>query len=134
MTPKFTLRVTIVVPEAMIAQANALALVLGRGPADVNTFKQANFQDTPGNRYAVASTVAREIFVTAAGSPLVAPDFAPDVDLALAGQAQAMLTIYDPVENPATASPTHILTIIHEDSQLALQLAGVTPIPIEGGA
>jgi hypothetical protein len=121
---------TIIVPEAHIAKGNALALVLGENPADINTFGPARWQDADGNRYSACNTVAKPVFVYAAASPLVAPDFAPDADLALASQGQALVTIYDP-ENPVTASADIILAVLDMTPQAAFAAAGVTPIPDE---
>jgi hypothetical protein len=124
---------TIIVPEAHIDAGNALALVLGENPADDQTFGPARWQDADGNRYSACNTVAKPIFVYAAATPLVAPEFAPDADLALASQGQAIVTIYDP-ENPVTASPDRILAILDMTPQAAFAAAGVTLIDEDDGA
>jgi len=124
---------TIIVPESHIAAGNALALVLGENPADINTFGPARWQDADGNRYSACNTVAKPIFVYAASTPLVAPEFAPDADLALASQGQALVTIYDP-EAPVQASPDIILAILDMTPQQAFAAAGVTLIPTEEDA
>ena len=126
---EYVLRVTIFVPEAMIADANQLALCLGQSAADVNTFGSTWYRDAGGNRYAVASTLAKAGFPDAAASPLSAPDFAPDADLSAAGRAQAALVIYSP-QSPIQADPSHILAIIHDDAQAAISLAGVSIVPV----
>jgi hypothetical protein len=122
--------IAIIVPEAHIAKGNALALVLGENPADIATFGPARYEDADGNRYSACNTVAKPVFVYAAASPLVAPEFAPDANLELASQGQALVTIYDP-ENPVTASPDIILAILDMTPHQAFAAAGVTPIPTE---
>ena len=47
----YTTRATIVCPEAMIADANQLGLVLGERATDDETFGAARYQDAGGNRY-----------------------------------------------------------------------------------
>lgn len=126
---KYVDRWTIFVPEAMIADANQLALCLGFTPDDAQTFGAASWQDAGGNLYAVASTLAPETFVTSATSQLAAPEFAPDVDLTAAGRAQAALVIYDP-QSPVQADPAYILAIIHDNAQSAISLAGVSSVQV----
>ena len=74
MTTEYTQIATIAVPEALIPDANHLALALGESSADDQTFNAANYQDAGGNLYAVCSTVAKPIFVQLASQPLQAPD------------------------------------------------------------
>lgn len=126
------MRVTICVPAAMIADANQLALCLGQSAADDQTFGAATWEDAAGNLYAVASTLARGTFATAAASPLSAPAFAPSVDLDAAGRAQAALVIYDPAA-PVQAAPSRILAVIRDNAAEALALAGVSAVN-DGGA
>ena len=119
-------RWTIFVPEAMIADANQLALCIGQTAADVNTFKAATYDDASGNLYAVTSTVAQATFATSASSPLSAPVYAPDADITSAGRAQAALVIYDP-QSPVQADPSRILAIRGDNAQASLAIAGVSP-------
>jgi len=119
MKTEYTHSVTIAVPEAHISDANQLALVLGESSADDQTFGPARYQDASGNLYAIASTVAKPVFVVLASQPLVAPDHAPAVDLEAAKRAQALLVIEDRINGgaPVTVSPDHIAVII--DHRLA---------------
>ena len=55
----WTHTLTVVVPEALMAQANQLALAIGTSEDDVNTFRSADWTDGTSN-YAVAHTVAVE--------------------------------------------------------------------------
>ena len=100
MTTAYTQRVTTAVPELLTPKANQIALCLGESSADDQTFTTASCQDASGNLYAVASTVAKPIFAEIAGQPLQAPDHAPDMDLAAATRAQALLRINDGIASP----------------------------------
>ena len=107
MTTLYQQRATIATPLAHIPDANQLALCLGESSADDQTFGAATYQDAEGNLYAVCSTVAKPIFAQLAGQPLQAPAHAPDMDLAAATRAQALLQI-----NGGTASPDVIAVIL----------------------
>lgn len=129
MTTQYQHRVTIAVPEAHMSDGNQLALALGESAADDQTFKTANWQDAEGNVYAVCSTVAKPVFSEMAGQPLVAPDHAPDADLAAATRAQALLAI-----NAGPAAPDRIAVILGdrlESAQDHLAALGLTPVPVE---
>ncbi|GAA6201050.1 hypothetical protein [Aquicoccus sp. SU-CL01552] len=127
----YTSRVTIICPEAMVADANQLALVLGESAGDDRTFRAAGYEDAGGNRYAVASSLVKPVFFTAAGSPLTAPDHAPEADLAAASRAQSAVAILDPAA-PVQAAPGRVLAIPGDDAAAALSLAGVTAVEVEG--
>lgn len=129
---QFPLRVTIVCPEALIPDANQLAMVYGYGPADAQTFGAATWQDTAGNLYAVASTVARDTFPATASAAPVRPAWDADsmIDMAAAKAAWGALVVYDP-EAPVQADPARILAVIHDDAHEALALAGVERVPME---
>lgn len=122
---RYVMRVTIFAPQAMIADANQLALCLGQSAEDDKTFGGGHWEDAIGNLYSVASTLVTDAFVTGAASQLVAPDFAPDVDLTAAGRAQAALVIYDP-DVPVQAGPDRILAIINDSGSAAISIAGVS--------
>ena len=127
MMTKYQQRATIAVPEPLIAEANQLALCLGESSADDQTFTAASYQDADGNLYAVCSTVAKPIFAQIAGQPLQAPDHAPDMDLAAATHAQALLQI-----NGGIATPDVIAVILgdrKESAQDHIAALGLTPIP-----
>ena len=127
MTTQYIKRATIAAPAAHIPDANQLALCLGESSADDQTFTSASYQDAGGNLYSVASTVANLIFAELAGQPLQAPDHAPDMDLAAATRAQALLQI-----NGGIASPDVIAVILgdrKESAQDHIAALGLTPIP-----
>ena len=127
MTTAYVQRATIATPAAHIPDANQLALLLGESSADDQTFSKASYQDAQGNLYAVCSTVAKPIFAQIAGQPLQAPDHAPDMDLAAATRAQALLQI-----NGGIATPDVIAVILGdrlESAQDHIKALGLTPIP-----
>lgn len=111
------IRVTIACPEALIGDANQLALCLGYGPEDGQTYGAALWQDDAGNRYALASAVVGDGFVALATGPLPAPRWGADP--AAGARAQAALTPGLP------AAPDRIATIIGDDPQVAVQALGV---------
>ena len=126
MTTKYSERATISTPFTHIPDANQLALALGESAADDQTFSTASYQDADGNLYAVCSTVAKPIFAQMAGQPLQAPDHAPDMDLAAATRAQALLQI-----NDGTASPDVIAVILGdrlESAQDHIKALGLTRV------
>lgn len=133
---EYTARVTIIVPAAHIPAANALALVLGESASDDQTFREASWQDATENLYSVASAVVTNNFINRAGNDLEAPAYAPDADLTLAGQAQAILEIWPPADEedpaPPVPSPDTITAIIHSDASAALAMAGLSRVPVEG--
>ena len=114
MATEYEQRATIAAPEALIADANQLALRLGESSADDKTFSTATWQDAAGNLYAVASTVAKPIFAEMAGQPLQAPDHAPNMDVSAASRAQAVLQI-----NGGIAAPDVIAVILGGSTETA---------------
>lgn len=125
---QYTLRATIAAPAAMLEDANALALCLGESPSDINTFARATHTDADGNEYAVASTVAKPVFIEMAAIPLVAPPYYQGVDLDAAGRAQAVLAIGE------QASPDVMACILGdrlESAQDHIEALGLTRIVID---
>jgi hypothetical protein len=126
MTTEYQQLATIAAPAAHIPDANQLALALGESSADDRTFTTATWQDADGNLYAVCSTVAKPIFAQIAGQPLQAPDHAPDMDLAAATRAQALLQI-----NGGIATPDVIAVILGdrlESAQDHIAALGLTRV------
>ena len=126
MTTQYTHKATIAAPVIRIPDANQLALCLGESPADDRTFTAAPYQDAEGNLYAVCSTVAKPIFAELAGQPLQAPNHAPDMDLAAATRAQALLRANDGI-----AAPDVIAVILGgrlESAQLHIKVLGLTRV------
>ena len=126
MSTKYSIRATIATPVTHTPDANQLALALGESSADDRTFTTATWQDADGNLYAVCSTVAKPIFAQIAGQPLQAPDHAPDMDLAAATRAQALLQI-----NGGIATPDVIAVILGdrlESAQDHIAALGLTRV------
>lgn len=99
-------RMTVIVPELMIPQANQLALIVGESADDVNTFIQTSYQDKEGNLYAVCSTVIKPIVLSLLDTPLVdSPLKAEEADLVLAQQAMDKVIMY---EQGVIATTDHI--------------------------
>jgi len=94
MTTAYKYRATIVCPEALIPDANQLALVIGESAADDQTFGTPRCEDASGNLYAVSSAVVAGDFESNATTSLEAPAHAPDADLTAAERAQAALYVY----------------------------------------
>ncbi|TKA96897.1 hypothetical protein FAZ78_08990 [Cereibacter changlensis] len=128
------MRITIACPEALIADARHLAMVLGYGPADAETYREANWRDAAGNLYAVASTLVFDGFVGKATTALERPDWDEEpyaVNMAAARRSQAALVfIADPhAEGVVTAArPDKLTAIPLDDPQAALALLGVSPV------
>jgi len=127
MTTLYQQKATIAAPAAHIPEANQMALCLGESTQDDRTFTVASYQDASGNLYAVASTVTKPIFAEMAGQPLQAPEHAPDMDLAAATRAQALLQI-----NGGIATPDVIAVILGdrlESAQDHIAALGLISIP-----
>jgi len=126
MTTLYTQKATMAAPASHIPDANQLALCLGESSADDQTFTTANYQDADGNLYAVCSTVAKPIFAQLAGQPLQAPGHAPDMDLAAATRAQALLQM-----NGGIATPDVIAVIMGartDSAQVHIKVLGLTRV------
>jgi len=117
------IRVTIACPEALIGDANQLALCLGYGPADALTYGAAAWKDGSGNLYAVASALVSETFTASATSALVRPAW--DVNLTGAKRAQAAIRI------GGAADPARLVAVFGDDPQAALAELGVSRVPID---
>ena len=127
MTTLYTQKATMAAPASHIPDANQLALCLGESTQDDRTFTVASYQDASGNLYAVASTVTKPIFAEMAGQPLQAPEHAPDMDLAAATRAQALLQI-----NGGIATPDVIAVILGDrlgSAQDHIAALGLISIP-----
>ena len=87
------MRLTIACPATIRSDANQLAMVLGYGPSDAETYVALNWQDAGGNLYACASLTVSDTFTTAAQSPLQRPSWDTDniIDMDAARLAQAAL-------------------------------------------
>lgn len=129
------MRITVACPEAFIPDGRNLAMILGYGPADVDTYKTAQWQDTSGNKYAVASAMIFGEFVGKAQRLLIRPEWDTEpykVSMAAARRAQAAVHLVDTsVEGySATAVPSRIVAVLGDDAQAALLLMGLSAIAV----
>ncbi|MFK4001700.1 hypothetical protein ACI2I3_10170 [Psychrobacter namhaensis] len=126
---QYTHRMTLVVPELLIAQANQLALIAGESVDDVNTFTQTSYQDKEGNLYAVCSTVIKPIVLSLLDTPLSdSPLQAEGADLVSAQQAMDKVVMY---AEGVTATPEHIYIAIDYDPFEFFESLGLTAIETE---
>lgn len=124
MTTKYTYRVTLAVPETLMEKANHLACIVGESAADINTFREARWQDTEGNLYAVASTVVKPVFLEAVSGLPETPEHAIGVaDPYLAQQALESLNQPDGIKMVVDVGPIEALegmglTMAHTDADV----------------
>lgn len=114
---------TIAVPEALVAQANQLALAIGTSPDDVNTFRSADWTDGVCN-FAVCSTRAVDKIFDYVG--LV--DTSGNAMLAEALAALSFVTVTtdaDGVETITGNDPSKIRVIVDMEPFAALSLLGL---------
>ena len=122
------MRITVSCPQALIPQANQLAMCLAFSEADSRTYGALNWQDANGNTYAAASFLAPPEWITAAQSPLVRPDWDTDqiIDMDAAAEAQAALVFST---EAIAASPNALTAIGGMEGIEALAAMGLTPVP-----
>ena len=122
------MRITIACPDALRDDANNLAMVLGYGPDEAETYGELNWQDAGGNLYACASFTVADTFTTTAQSGLQRPAWDTDyhVNMAGANRAQAALVFS---LTPVTAMPDK-LTACEGDGALAT-LAAMGLVQVE---
>ena len=122
------MRITVSCPQALIPQANQLAMCLSFSEADSRTYGALNWQDANGNLYAAASFLARPEWIDAAQSSLVRPawDTAEIIDMGAAAEAQAAL-VYS--TESISASPTALTAIGGIDGIEALETMGLQLVP-----
>jgi hypothetical protein len=120
-------------------QANQLAAIIGRNAGgDVRTFRSADWQDSAGNLYAVASTLATETFPQTAAADLSAlaeQRLGTDhpYDVAAAQAAQSALVVWQPEVDPDTGellqpapdAPDALLAVIWPDQHQAVEWLGL---------
>ena len=121
------MRITCSCPEALISDANNLAMALGFSEADGQTYRGLNWQDADGNLYAAASFDARDEWVVFAQAPLVRPawDTAEVIDMVAAERAQAALVFST---EAILASPAALTAIGGLDGVAALVAMGLTTV------
>jgi len=124
------MRLTIACPKALRDDANQLAMVLGYGPDDAETYGKLNWQDAGGNLYACASLTVSDTFTTAAQSGLQRPawdvDNIIDMDAARRAQAALMFSL-----TPVTAMPDKLTACAGDDALATLDAMGLTQVEVE---
>ena len=123
------MRLTIACPEALRDDANQIAMVLGYGPDDAETYVALNWQDAGGNLYACASLIVSDAFTTAAQSGLQRPAWDTDshVNMAGANRAQAALVFS---LTPVTARPDKRTACAGDDALAVLAALGLTQVGV----
>jgi len=124
------MRITIACPEALRDDANQLAMVLGYGPDDAETYGELNWLDTAGNLYACASLIVSDTFVSTAQSTLSRPAWDVDniIDMDAARRAQAALVVS---LTPVTAMPDKLTACVGDDALATLAAMGLTQVEVD---
>jgi hypothetical protein len=124
------MRLTIPCPDALRDDANQLAMVLGYGPDDAETYGALNWQDTDGNLYAVASLPVSAAFTTAAQTAIQRPAWDTDnyINMAGANRAQAALVFS---LTPVLALPDKLTACAGDDAMATLAAMGLTRVVVD---
>ena len=124
------MRLTIACPELMRDDSNQLAMTLGYGPDDAETYVALNWQDVDGNLYACASLTVSDTFTSAAQSPLQRPSWDTDshVNMAGANRAQAALVFS---LTPVTAMPDKLTACVGDDALATLAAMRLTQVEVD---
>ena len=100
-------RMSLAVPQALMPQANQLALIVGVSEHDDKTFTVANWQDKDGDLYAVCSTVIKPVVLGLFGISLAnitLPAHAINADVTAAQQALDKVVMYKQGDKASAAS------------------------------
>jgi len=124
------MRITIACPDALRDDANNLAMVLGYGPSDAETYVALNWQDAGGNLYACASLTVSDAFTATAQSGLQRPAWDVDniIDMDAAQRAQAALVFS---LTPVTAMPDKLTACAGDDALAVLAAMGLTQVEVD---
>ena len=124
------MRLTIACPDALRADGNHFAMVLGYGPADAETYVALNWQDADGNLYACASLIVSDTFVSKAQSTLSRPAWDVDniIDMDAARRAQAALVFS---LTPVAAMPDKLTACAGDDALATLAAMGLTQVEVD---
>jgi hypothetical protein len=122
------MRITIACPDALRDDVNNLAMVLGYGPYDAETYGSLNWEDAAGNLYACASLIVSDTFVSTAQSTLSRPAWDVDniIDMDAARRAQAALVFS---LTPVAAMPDNLTACAGDDALATLAAMGLTQVP-----
>ena len=124
-------RMSLAVPQALMSQANQLALIVGVSSDDDKTFTTANWQDKDGNLYTVCSTVIKPVVLSMFGISLTdvtLPAHAVNADVVAAQQALDKVVMYKQGDKASTAK---IMCAIDFEPLTAFADMGLTIIEVE---
>ena len=132
-------RITAACPEAMLDDANHLAMALGPSEEEtIHTYGGLGWQDAEGNLYAGASFEAPPEWIAAAQSPLVRPAWdVPDeqgnyvINMAWASEAQAAMVFWSGQGSIPQAAPAILVAVGGMSGPAALEAMGLTRVPSE---
>ena len=113
-------RLTLICPEALMDDANALAATLGEGPQDAASFGNPVWVDAGGARFAAISLVSDDL-LDAVSAPLGAPDW--PVDLVAAERARARIERVG--DGEGAGEPAALRLFVGISAPLALSRAGL---------
>lgn len=124
------MRIAIVCPEALVADANHLALALANSEADALSFLAPQWVDPDGNFYSVASWEDNADWVGASHAGLLRPDWDTDevIDLAAVSRAKDALDCWAPTEETPglpRPSPTRIRVLVGINGPASLLSTGL---------
>ena len=124
------MRLTIACPATLRSDANNLAMVLGYGPDDAETYGELNWNDAGGNLYACASLAVSDAFTTTAQSGLQRPAWDTDsiISMAAANSAQAALVFS---LEPVAAMPDKLTACVGDDPLATLAAMGLTQVEVD---
>ena len=124
------MRITIACPDALRDDVNNLAMVLGYGPYDAETYGSLNWEDAASKIYACASLIASDTFVSKAQSTLSRPAWDTDniIDMDAARRAQAALVFS---LTPVTAMPDKLTACAGDDALATLAAMGLTQVEVD---
>lgn len=123
-------RLTLVVPEQYMNEANQLALITGLSEADVNTFTSANWKDTEGNLYAVCSAAIKPVVLGMYGvklSTIELPLHALEANVEAAQLALDKSVIYES-DKDIKVDPSKIIIAIDHDPLGFLETIGLSTL------
>jgi len=119
---EYTHTVTIAVPEALILDANHLALLLGESAADIETLQQTTYTDGT-TEYAVAHTVVKDVFLQPTQTGTL-PETPPHAEGML--DRDAAQRAFDSLNQPGG-----LLMAVDVDPHVQFAEWGLEPIPSE---
>jgi hypothetical protein len=114
-------RLTLAVPEALMPEANQLALIAGESLDDVNTFTKADWVDDAGNLYTVCSTISKPIVLVMLRKAMP-EDASRSEAYNMAARALSRVVV---MKEGVTASPNNINLAIDVEPLQALKDMGL---------